>query len=49
MNQLRAEKQAHVKNIEVLQEEVYRVATTMNTTRSMIKQAVDDSTEKLQI
>jgi hypothetical protein len=36
------------KNIEVLQEEAYRVTTTLETTRGIIKQVIDESVEKMQ-
>jgi hypothetical protein len=48
MNQLRAEQQAHAQNIEVLQDEAYRVIMNLTTTRVIIKHAIDESVEKMQ-
>jgi hypothetical protein len=48
MNQLRVEQQARAQQIEVLQDEAYRVTTTLATTQGIIKQEVDESVEKMQ-
>jgi hypothetical protein len=37
-----------MQNIEVLQEESYRVTTTLATTRGIVKQEVEESVEKMQ-
>jgi predicted nucleic acid-binding Zn-ribbon protein len=48
MNQLRVEQQACMQNIEVLQEESYRVTMALAATRGIVKQEVEESVEKMQ-
>jgi hypothetical protein len=48
MNHLRVEQQARVHQIEVLQEEAYKVKMTLRMTQGIIKQAAEEGVEKVQ-
>jgi len=48
MNELRAEKQANEQNLEVLQEESYRVIMALESTHGIVKKAAEESVKKMQ-
>jgi hypothetical protein len=48
MNQMRAEQQALVQKMELLQEEAYKVAEELAVAQGVVKQATWETTEKLQ-
>jgi hypothetical protein len=47
INQMRAEQQAHTQNIETLQEEAFLVTEELAVAQGIVKQAVQESAEKL--
>jgi hypothetical protein len=49
INHLRAKQQARVKNIEVLQEEVYKVIVELATTQGKVKQVATETAKKLKM
>jgi hypothetical protein len=48
MKQLRVDNQSHAQQLELLQEEAYRVTTTLATTQGIIKQTTAEGVKKMQ-